>query len=104
MELETEAGLGAEDVEELTLRLRRELLESDVLAVERAPGEDPPPGARAADPAAIGSLLVTLSATAAGLNAMVGTVRGWLRSNPNRKVAVSLGGDTLEISGGGAEG
>ena len=93
----------AEDVEELTLRLRRELLESNLLTVDRAPGADPPAGARAADPAAIGSLLVTLSTTAAGVNAMVGTVRGWLRSNPNQRIALSLGGDTIEITGGREE-
>ena len=103
LELEPESGMSAEDVEELTLGLRRELLESDVLAVERPPGGEPPPGARAVDALAIGSLVVTLSTTAAGLNAMVGTVRGWLRSNPNRRVALSLNGDTIELTGAGLE-
>jgi hypothetical protein len=99
LELAAEAGLPAEDVDELTVQLRRELLESDVVDVRRAPGSEPPPGARAGDVAAIGSLLVTLSTTAAALKAAVGTLRGWLGSNSNRKVVLSLDGDTIEISG-----
>lgn len=44
VQLEVDPDVDAHELDELTRRLRRELLELDVTAVERAPGAPPPLG------------------------------------------------------------
>jgi hypothetical protein len=51
----------AEEIAEATLRLRHELLDLDVDAVEVPGAGEPPPGSRAVDVAALGALLVHLA-------------------------------------------
>lgn len=51
----------AEEIAEVTLSLRRELLDLDVEAVELPPGGEPPPGSRAVELAALGALAVTVA-------------------------------------------
>ena len=51
----------AEQVAEATLRLRRELLDLDVEAVEVPSAGEPPPGTRAVELAALGALVVTVA-------------------------------------------
>jgi hypothetical protein len=94
-----EPGLDVEDLDLLTVRLRRQLLETDVVSVTRPPGGEPPAGARAVDAAAVGSLLVTLTTTAAALRSAVGTVRGWLAPTPTRAVTMTIDGDSIAITG-----
>jgi hypothetical protein len=95
--LETEAD--ARELEELTARLRRELLALDVEAVERAPAGPAPEGTRAVDLAAIGTLLVTLGKGAAALAPLVAAVRSWLSARGAGTVKMQIGGDTIEVTG-----
>jgi hypothetical protein len=92
-----------EDLEELTGKLRRELLDSDVVSAERGHAGEPPPDARAGEVAALASLVVTIGTTAGALNSAIGTLRGWLGRDSGRKVVVVLDGDRLEISGSSDE-
>jgi hypothetical protein len=54
-------GGDAEEIAEATARLRRELLDLDVDAVELPSGGEPPPGTRAVDLASLGALVVTVA-------------------------------------------
>ncbi|HEX6686590.1 MAG TPA: caspase family protein [Candidatus Limnocylindrales bacterium] len=95
-------GADAQQLEELTLRLRDELLQLHV-PVEVAGGGDAPPGARAAELIALGTLLLTVAQSPV-LAAVIDAVSRWLGDRRNRTVKLDIGGDTLEISGiGGAE-
>jgi hypothetical protein len=91
-------GAGAEEVAEATLQLRCEFLDLDVDAVELPPAGEPPPGARAADIAELGALVVTVAQP--GLLAPVlAAVRSWLAGSPRRSIKLELGGDVLELTG-----
>jgi hypothetical protein len=96
VQLAIEADAPAEELDELTVALRRQLLELDVDAVDHLPAEDPPPGARAADSVAVGSLLVTLGPTAVG--GVIGTIRTWLSRDRGRSAKLQFGDDVIELS------
>jgi hypothetical protein len=89
----------AEQVAEATLRLRRELLDLDVEAVELPSAGEPPPGSRAVELAALGALLVTMGKSQL-LGSVVSAVRSWLAGSAQpRSIKLELDGDTLELSG-----
>jgi hypothetical protein len=91
-------GADAEEVAEATLKLRRELLELDVDAVELPAAGEAPPGTRAVELAALGALLVTVAKSQL-LVPVVAAVRSWLAGSPQRTIKLELDGDTLELSG-----
>jgi hypothetical protein len=95
-------GADAADIAEATLQLRRELLDLDVDAVELPRAGEPPPGARAADLAALGALVVTVAQSQL-LASVVAAVRSWLASSPRRSIKLELGGDVLELAGMSSE-
>lgn len=104
MQLRIEVGADpdsdAEELNEATLDLRRELLELDVGQVARPAGDSPPPGARAADAGVLGALLVT--ATPELVTAVVNTVASWIQRRLNRgvkSVKVEIDGDSIEVTG-----
>jgi hypothetical protein len=96
VQLAIEGDAPAEESDELTGNLRRELLELDVEAVDRRRAEEPPPGARGAEAAELGSLLVTLGPTVLG--SVVETIRAWLSRDRGRSARLQLGDDVLELS------
>jgi hypothetical protein len=96
VQLAIERDAPAEESDELTVNLHRELLELDVDAVERRRVEEPPPGARGAGSADLGGLLVTLGPTVLG--SVVQTVRAWISRDRGRSARLQLGDDVLELS------
>jgi hypothetical protein len=104
LDVQVDLGTGseAEEVAEATLQLRRELLELEVEAVELARAGEPPPGTRAVDFIALGSLVVTV-ANSGLLNAVVAAVGSWVGARPQRSIKLELGGDVLELSGVSSE-
>jgi hypothetical protein len=104
--LDVQVDLGseaeAEEVAEATQQLRHDLLELDVDAVELARAGEPPPGSKAVDLIALGSLVVTF-ANSGLLNGVVSALRGWVEGRPHRSIRMELGGDVLELSGVSSE-
>src|SRR5699024_3353118 len=89
-----------EQVKELTRRLREELLELDVASVERTAAGEPPEGAKSAEAAvAVGSLIVSTVTSPGVLSSIVEIIRGWLGMRGSRSVKLTLGGDSLELTG-----
>lgn len=88
----------AEEIAAATLRLRHELLDLDVDAVEVPGAGEPPPGSRAVDVAALGALLVHL-ADPEMLAGVVAAVRSWLSGSSRRSIKLELDGDVLELRG-----
>jgi hypothetical protein len=89
----------ADELEELTLLLRRELLELDLESVDLARGGEAPPGARAVGVLSIGTLAVTLAHVPGLLAAVVELVQVWLSGHGGRSVKLAMDGDVLEVSG-----
>ncbi|MGD0246882.1 MAG: hypothetical protein ABSB59_42040 [Streptosporangiaceae bacterium] len=88
-------GGDAEEVQMLTVRLRGELLVSDIGTVERAPGEPPPEGAKGPVGDSAGTLLITLSNSAV-VASLVSVFQSWLRRNRGRSITIQLGKDRIE--------
>ncbi|WP_410572456.1 effector-associated constant component EACC1 [Amycolatopsis sp. cmx-4-61] len=96
LRLEPEDEADAEELDLLARRLRAELGELDVDLVA-VPGELPP-GAKAADPVTIGSLVVAFSAAGGVFPGLVETLRDWLgRQAGKHKIKVTVDGDTVEL-------
>ncbi|SOE07467.1 hypothetical protein [Streptomyces sp. Ag109_G2-15] len=98
----SEEGTEPEHVAELTGYLREELLPLDVDDVRSVPAGEIPPGARAVDAALVGTLLVSLGRSLAGLGQVASVLRDWLGRSRGRdtrpSLTLTLDGDTLEIS------
>jgi hypothetical protein len=92
----------SEELAELTAKLRRELLQLDVDAVDHAVAGEAPPGAKAIDVIVIGTLIVSLGRNAAKLGSVVRMVQSWVGKRPDRTVKLELDGDAIEITGASA--
>ena len=92
------------DVEYTTRQLREEILNLKEVesATFYATGEAPT-GAKAGDVITWGTLLVTLAASGGVLTTLIGTLNAWLSRDEKRTLKVTMGGDTLELTGGPAE-
>jgi hypothetical protein len=88
-----------ETLSEAAGQLREELLELDVARVDVPSDGQPPPGTRAGDLVALGSLIVSLAQSSGLLTAVVATVQSWVSRHGSRSVRLELDGDVLEVSG-----
>jgi hypothetical protein len=100
IDLDLGSGADAEEVDAAAGDLLRELRELDVDAAGRAPAAPAPEGTRGAELAALGSLVVTLGRAAIG--PLAGVLQAWLERRSGRSVKLTLGGDSIEITGGSA--
>ena len=89
----------AEELAELTAKLRRELLQLDVESVDGSVAGQAPPGAKAVDLMVIGTPLVNLGRSAATLGSVVRAVQGWVGADRSRTVKLALDGDSIELTG-----
>lgn len=87
-----------EELAQLTAKLRRELLQLEVDAVDHPVGGKPPPGAKAVDMILVGTLLVSLGRSADKLGSVVRAIQGWVGMRA-RTVKLELDGDPIEITG-----
>jgi hypothetical protein len=92
------AGADAEELDEATRDLQRELAE--LVDVARPAGSEPPDGARAVEVAALGSLVMKVGSAAVAPVARV--LQAWLARRSGRTIKLTLGDDSIEISGGSA--
>lgn len=97
VELLPAADIDTEEMAGLTGRLRSELLDLDVDAVERAVSGAVPDAAKGADLIALGALVVQF-ADSAMLHSLVGVVASWLGRQDHRSIKLTLDGDSLELS------
>jgi hypothetical protein len=96
LDVGVEPDADAEELSEATSQLREELLGLNVDAVDRLPGESPPPGTRAAEAALVGALVVGLGRDA--ISAVVRTIQAWVARRSSRSVKVTLEGDSIELT------
>jgi hypothetical protein len=87
----------AEEQEETALHLRKELLETDVISVERGTMAAAPLGAKGL-PAGLDTLLVTLVGSGRILATVVTTVGNWMTERRKCSVTLKLGGDEITVT------
>jgi len=101
----TEQGSDPERLDELTSRLREELLQLPVDDVEKVSEGDAPEGTRGLEIAAIGALLVTLQQSGPAISGVINTIREWLKRDPEptRAVKITLGDRTIDLTAASSE-
>jgi hypothetical protein len=98
VELSPDRDIDAEEITQLTSRLRHELLDLDVIAVNPTRVGGIPENAKGVDLLAFGGLLVQF-ADSNILQSVVDTVRSWLGRQHHRSITLTLDGDSLELTG-----
>jgi hypothetical protein len=93
----------SEEIEELTQRLRRQLLQLDVEGVARPRSGETPPSAKAVDVVQVGELIVRLAQTGPAFAALATVLHRWLRGGTGRQLHIEIGGDKLVLSSATAE-
>src|SRR5437588_10102363 len=103
--IQLDAGADADEheMDELTARLRRQLLELDVESVDRVRAGEAPPGTRGLDVMVLGGLLVTLSKSPELLKMVTGVVQSWVAGRQGRSVELQVAGETLKVTGVSSE-
>lgn len=87
-----------EELDELALCLRRELLGLDVAGVEAARDAQAPSGSRGTDSGLVGALIVTLCQPEVFMPVLEAISR-WVGSDKHRTAKIQLGEDRLELTG-----
>lgn len=86
----------AAELDAETVQLREELSQLDVDRVERPTSGPAPPGARAAEAAVLGALLVEVVLPLLG--SVVRAIEDWVARRRTRSVKLTLGKDSIELS------
>lgn len=94
--IESRPDSDLQELAHLTGQLRRSLLELDVQSVEFGRDAEVPPGAKAVDPALIGTLVVTLAPHAA--QGLIRLLQNWRQGRAVGAIKVTLGEDSLELT------
>ena len=95
--LQPNSDVDDNELDELTIELRRRLLEDmDISAVNHAISASVPQNAKSADVAEVGALMLTLSPIA--LRSMFQLVQEWLKYRPVRTAKVVIGNDSIELT------
>ncbi|WP_371783616.1 caspase family protein [Streptosporangium subroseum] len=93
----SDEGTDPQELEELTVRLREELLELDVTVTPVEAGQAPP-GSRAGISTTLGAFQITLPGTDV-LAAIVNAATAWLTRNQGRSIKLEFDGIALELVG-----
>ena len=99
IELLAEPDTDDQELAELAFRLRGELLDLDVEAVEPAAAGQAPADAMGVELLAIGALVVRCVLCPDVLRSVVSGVRSWASRQRMRSVKITLDGDSLELTG-----
>lgn len=99
VELLTGPDADADELTQLVGRLRAELLDLDVDAVQQPERGQAPEESKGAGWLAAGELVVRLATSPEVLASVIAGIRSWLTRNRARSVKLTMSGDTLEVSG-----
>ena len=91
-----------EELDSVSMGLRRELLELDVDSVTRAPNEEDPPFAKASGTGISDMLIVSLSNSTVLVSA-IHLLGWWVKRETRRRVTVKIGGKSIEIDSASVE-
>lgn len=99
IELLAEPDTDDQELAELAFRLRGELLDLDVEAVESASAGQAPADAKGIGLLAIGGLIVRFALSPDVLRSVVSGVRSWAARQRVLSVKLTLDGDSVEVTG-----
>jgi hypothetical protein len=88
--------MDADELDNLTVELRKALLELDIDAVAPITTNESPIGAKPAEALTVGALAVTTSPVL--IASVVRLIETWIKSRPLHKLTLTVDGDHLEIN------
>jgi hypothetical protein len=91
--------IDAEALAERAYRLKRELIEAGAHPVTPVPLGQPPSGSKAADPIAVGALILSLANSPSLIAAIAGTVQSWMNRTATQRIRIKVGEKELEVAG-----
>jgi hypothetical protein len=97
--IETGSEADAEELAELAVDLREQLLELDIERADPVTAGQAPLGMRAGEIFVAGALTVLLALSQKLLTALTETVQSWVSRSGGRSVKLELDGDVLEVTG-----
>jgi hypothetical protein len=97
--LQAGSDTDAEELAQLVDRLRADLLDLDVDAVQQPERGEAPEKAKGGGWLAVGELVAQLVTSPEVLASIIAGVRSWLGRNGARSVKLTMGGAGLEVSG-----
>lgn len=92
-------GADSDEIMELTSQLRDSLLELDVEAVYAPSKGAAPEGSKGVESLQLGSLIVQFLLQEGVLESVIRVLKSWLGHRSDRSVKVTLGDDSLELTG-----
>jgi hypothetical protein len=92
-------GSDAEEIEQLSRQLRRQLLELEVARVDPVTSDVVAGGAKAGELLAVGALVVSLVNSSGLLAAVVAQIQAALARMGRHTVRLEIDGDVLEVTG-----
>lgn len=92
-------GQDAEQLENSTRQLRRELADLRVESVDLVRSGAVPDRAKVGDTVTKGQVLVTLAASGGVLTTVIGTLQTWLSLRERQSITLEIGGDKLQVTG-----
>jgi hypothetical protein len=97
--IETGSEADAEELAELAVHLREQLLKLDIERADPATMGQAPPGTRAGEIWVAGALTVMLAQSSGLFTALIETVQSWVSLIGGRSVKLEIDGDVLEVNG-----
>lgn len=97
--IETDLDAGPEELAELAVQLREQVLELDIESAEPTTAGRAPQGTRTGEILVAGALTVMLAQSSGLLTALIETVRSWVSLSGARSVRLEIDGDELEVTG-----
>jgi hypothetical protein len=88
-----------EELYELAMQLRAELLELDIECADRMTAGQAPPDTRAGEVLLAGALTVMLAQSSGLLTKLIETVQSWISRGGERSVRLEIDDDVLEVTG-----
>jgi len=99
LNINAEPDTDTEELMELTLRLRQELLELDLESVELVTEEEIPQGSKVVEPVSWGTIAVNLVAAGGVITTFINVIQSWVTRNERQSITLKMGGDKLQITG-----
>ena len=90
------------DIQELavlTEKLRNELMDLKVEAVDFVSAGKAPQRAKAGDPVTLGTLLLTIVASGGLLTTLINALQSWLTRHERSSITLEIDGDKLQVTG-----
>ena len=97
--LEPSPEIDTETFQEMTYRLREEIIRLDVEGVATEKSGEVPTGTKAGDPVTWGTLLITLAASGGIITSLINLLQSWLMRNKQSTIIIEADSDRLELTG-----